>query len=240
MSFNSIRTLVFLCASLVAPISAFGQEQQPATAAPASDAATLALLDTAGKRRSLDEYRGKIVVLNFWATWCVPCREEMPLLVALRRRYLARGVEVVGASADDESTRSKVEPFMREARIDFPVWTGAATADMQRFGLGSALPATALLDRDGRIAFRIVGPLKASDLSERLEWLLGERRGAQPAVSLNRIEPHSHEGEAKRERGAGEDEHHDKDKKHDEHQHEGEEEHEHGGVGIEGASTVPS
>jgi thiol-disulfide isomerase/thioredoxin len=238
MFFRSLRIFVFLCASLIAPISAFGQEQPPA--APEEGATTLALIDTEGRRRSLDEYRGKIVVLNFWATWCVPCREEMPLLVALRRRYAARGVEVVGASADDESTRPKVEPFMREAGIDFPVWTGATTADMQRFGLGSALPATAILDRDGRIAFRIKGPLRASDLNERLEWLLGGRQATRPAVSLNRIEPHSHEHEREGGKGAEESEHQDKDKEHAEHQHEGEEEHEHGGVGIEGASTVPS
>lgn len=220
------KLLLAFCALCCCVLPARAQE------VPAADAPALSLADTSGTARSLADYRGRVVVLNFWATWCVPCREEMPVLVALRESYAARGVEVVGASADDESTRAKVVPFARELKINFPVWVGATTDDMRRFGLGSALPATAVLDRDGRVVFRIAGPVNASELRERVEWLLGGRTSPAPVAFLNNIKPH--EGEEAGHKHEGED------AKAGEEGHEGEEEHGHGNVGMEGASTVPS
>src|SRR5438034_11399182 len=89
--------------------------------------ADLALRDLNRTERSLADYRGKIVVLNFWATWCIPCREEMPLLVSTYKRYEPKGVVIIGASADDESTQSQIAPFMQTLKITFPIWTGATT-----------------------------------------------------------------------------------------------------------------
>lgn len=184
--------------------------------------ATLALRDPAGNEQDLGRYRGKIVVLNFWATWCVPCREEMPLLVSIQKRYGERGIQVIGASADQPETQKEIPRFVRKLKINFPVWIGATTDDMQSLGLGDALPATAFIDRDGSILARIIGPVEKKELDERVEWLLGDRRTPPPPPLVNNIE--------KLKASAGE---------HD-HEHEGEEDHEHGGVGIEGASTVPS
>ncbi len=115
-------------------------------------------------------------MLNFWATWCIPCREEMPMLVDLQRRYESRGVQVIGASADEEGTQKAIPSFARKHRINFPIWIGATTANMQRLGLGEALPATAIIDRDGQIVGRILGPLDKEDLENRIEWLLGDRQ----------------------------------------------------------------
>jgi thiol-disulfide isomerase/thioredoxin len=183
----------------------------------------LTLKDSSGREQSLGAQSGKIVVLNFWATWCVPCREEMPILVSLQHRYASRGVQVVGASADDESTQGQVPEFTRRLRLNFPVWIGATIEDMQRLGLGDALPATAVIDRDGEIAGRIIGVLSKADLDKRIEWLLGDRRSPAPPPLLNTIEKHAD------------------DHKHGgEHGRKGEEEHEHASVGLEGASTVPS
>lgn len=187
---------------------------------PAQEPAALALTDGEGKRRTLADYRGRIVVLNFWATWCVPCREEMPLLLELSNEYEARGVTVIGASADDASTQDKIAPFVRELGITFPIWLGATTGDTERFGAGTALPATVIVDRDGRILFRIRGPVEEAELRARLDWLLGDRTGASPEAELDTFA-----------RAAAE---------HAGHKHEGEEDHRHGGVALEGASSVPS
>lgn len=177
-----------------------------------------------GAERRLGEYRGRIVVLNFWATWCVPCREEMPMLVRLQQEYESRGVVVIGPSADAPETQAKIAPFLSELQIQFPIWVGATTEHMQQLGLGAALPATALIDHDGRIVGRILGPLDETDLRARLEWLLADpaARGPAPRLLLNTFEKHEH---APGEEG------------HDEHGHA--EEHAHA-PGIDGASTVPS
>lgn len=195
------------------------------TTPPADEPIELVLRGMDGAEQRLSEHRGRIVVLNFWATWCVPCREEMPMLVRLQQQYRSRGVVVIGPSADAPETQAKIAPFLSELKIQFPIWVGATTAHMEQLALGTALPATAVIDRDGRIVGRILGPLDQTDLRARIGWLLADpaTRGPAPAAVLNTFEKHQHEhGEE-----AG-------------HEHEGEEDHQHGGVGMEGASTVPS
>ncbi|MBI4908758.1 MAG: TlpA family protein disulfide reductase [Acidobacteria bacterium] len=121
----------------------------------------------------MSDFRGKIVVLNFWATWCVPCREEMPLLVEAESEYGPRGVVFIAASLDDRETRSKIPEFVDKFRIRFRVWTGASTMDLEDLKLGQTLPATAFLDRDGRVRARVLGLLTKDELHERLKRLLG-------------------------------------------------------------------
>ena len=182
------------------------------------DPAILTLQGLSGNPQSLEHYRGQIVVLNFWATWCVPCREEMPIFVRAREHYQARDVEVIGASADDASTGDHIEPFINEYEINFPIWLGATIRDMERLGLGATLPATAFIDRDGRVVARILGPIEEHELIGRIDWLLGDRTGEPPRPLVNRLETPT-----------------------DEHgHHEGEEEHQHAAVAMEGASLVPS
>ena len=111
-----------------------------------------------GQEHSLSSLHGKIVVLSFWATWCAPCREEMPLLVSLQKRYRVHGVQVIGASVDDESTQGEIASFSQNLKINFPIWIGATLEHMLKAsGCGSVLPATAVLDRDGQIVGRIIG-----------------------------------------------------------------------------------
>lgn len=187
----------------------------------------MTLRDRAGKEQRLSAHRGRIVILNFWATWCVPCREEMPMLVRIAKEYESRGVTVIGPSADAPETQDKIEPFLREAGITFPVWVGATTEHMQQLGLGTALPATAVIDREGRMVGRILGPLEEKDLRARIEWLLADpaKRGPAPAALVNMFERQA------RDQHAGEE-------GHDEHGHQ-EGEHAHA-QGLDGASTVPS
>jgi thiol-disulfide isomerase/thioredoxin len=132
----------------------------------------LTLKDLFGAEASLSQYKGRLVILNFWATYCVPCRKETPDLAAIQNEYAALGVQVIGASADEAGDRAKVLQFIRETKINFPIWLGATTADMMRFGLGSALPGTVLIGRDGRIVKIISGIVNQADLKKQIDQMM--------------------------------------------------------------------
>jgi len=132
----------------------------------------LALTDPFGTKQSLSALKGRIVVLNFWATYCLPCRKEMPDLAAIQNEYAAFGVQVIGASTDESEDRAKVLQFVRETKVNFPIWMGAKTADMIRFGLGAALPGTVIIGRDGRVAKVISGIVNQTDLKKQIDAML--------------------------------------------------------------------
>ncbi len=139
---------------------------------PVTDAPPLELVDLAGTLQSLANFRGRVVVLNFWATWCGPCIKEMPDLSGIQNDYGALGVQVIGAGADAPADSAAVLNFVRRLKVNFPVWLGATTDDMKRFGLGQVLPATALIDRDGKIVWRVVGVVKPDELRRELDKLV--------------------------------------------------------------------
>ncbi len=136
--------------------------------------AELTLKDLFGVEQRLSAYRGRIVVLNFWATYCIPCRKEMPDLAAIQNQYAALGVQVIGASSDDANALPKVRQFIKDTKINFPVWIGATASDMVRFGLSSALPGTLVIGRDGKIVASIRGVIKPAELKKQLEGLLAQ------------------------------------------------------------------
>jgi thiol-disulfide isomerase/thioredoxin len=132
----------------------------------------LVLKDPFGSEQRLSALRGRIVILNFWATYCIPCRKEMPDLAAIQNDYAALGVQVVGASTDDVENRAKVLQFVKETKVNFPIWMGATTADMIRFGLGAALPGTVIIGRDGRVVKVISGVVNQADLKKQIDAML--------------------------------------------------------------------
>lgn len=132
----------------------------------------LSLKDPFGTEQRLSALKGRIVVLNFWATYCIPCRKEMPDLAAIQNEYAALGVQVVGASTDEIEDRDKVLQFAKETKVNFPIWMGATTADMIRFGLGAALPGTVVIDRNGRISKVISGIVNQADLKKQIDAML--------------------------------------------------------------------
>lgn len=132
----------------------------------------LRLKDLFGVEQALSAYRGKIVVLNFWATWCIPCRKEMPDLAAIQNQYAALNVQVIGASADPLVDRSKVLQFIKDVQINFPVWLGATTEDMKRFGLGPGLPGTVIIGRDGKILSLKSTVITRGELQKEIDTLL--------------------------------------------------------------------
>jgi len=108
-----------------------------------------------GASLSLTELRGKVVLLNFWATWCVPCRKEMPAIEALYQRYKDRGLEVLAVSLDKGST-SVVEAFVKEMGVTYRVALDPTWATARTYGV-RGLPATFLLDRAGNVVMRELG-----------------------------------------------------------------------------------
>jgi thiol-disulfide isomerase/thioredoxin len=147
--------------------------------------ADLSWQDTQGKSQSLADYKGKIVVLNFWATWCVPCQHEMPLLAEMQKKYEEKGIAVLGASVDDEKSQNLIQPFAEKNKISFPLLQGASTEQMQKLQLGEAIPATAFFDADGKLVGRVLGELDKSGLEKRLEWMLGNHQGKAPPEFVN-------------------------------------------------------
>jgi thiol-disulfide isomerase/thioredoxin len=152
-----------------------------------SKAAELNLKDINGQKVRLRDYRGKAVVLNFWATWCAPCKAELPMLVEAENEYKDRGVVFIGASLDDEKTRQLVPGFVKEHGVDFAVWVGANADDLDKLGMGEAVPATAFIDAEGHIIARVLGQIRKEELKERLEWLAGGQNGSAPAPLVKHL-----------------------------------------------------
>jgi peroxiredoxin len=112
------------------------------------------LSDLEGNKTSLSMYRGRVVLLNFWATWCAPCREEAPDLVALQNRYRKQGLQIIGVSLDDEPKAALA--FSRQFKMNYPVVPGDARL-AERYGGVLGLPMTFLIGCDGRIDAKYSG-----------------------------------------------------------------------------------
>lgn len=148
--------------------SAFTPVKAPAWRLPAPDGRTL----------SSDDFRGKVVVLDFWATWCPPCVREIPANNALESHYGAQGLEVIGVSVD-ESGAGTVRRFLHTHTVDYPVVLGSWEM-ASAFGVADQIPTTVVIDRDGMIRARIVG-YDAQD-KERLDRMVAPLLQASPAT----------------------------------------------------------
>lgn len=130
-------------------------------------------VDLDGRARRLLEWRGQVIVCNFWATWCAPCREEVPLLVAAKQQYAAKGLEVIGIGIDQAA---KIREFAANYGVNYPMLVaGSEAIDIMR-ELGNkagALPYTVLLDRSGRVAGQRLGAFRKEELAQVLTKLLG-------------------------------------------------------------------
>lgn len=141
-------------------------------ASAASALLALTLPDLDGKPQSFDQWRGRVLVVNFWATWCAPCREEMPGFVRAQREWAGRGLQLVGIATDEEA---KVREFVAEIGVNYPTLMGGYGAIELSRTLGNrigALPFTVILDRAGRIVHTQLGPLKEGQLHDIVGNLL--------------------------------------------------------------------
>jgi cytochrome c biogenesis protein CcmG, thiol:disulfide interchange protein DsbE len=133
------------------------------------------LTDLSGRKLTLADYRGKVVLLNFWATWCGPCRVEIPGFVDLQSKYRDQGLVVIGVSMDDDP--APVREFYERYRMNYPVAMGDDGL-AERFGGILGLPTTFLIQRDGHIYAKLMGAEDAGTFEEAITKLLGETSAA--------------------------------------------------------------
>jgi peroxiredoxin len=137
-----------------------------------------ALKDADGRAARLSDYRGKVVLLDFWATWCDPCRYEIPWFMDMERKKKDRGFAVLGVSMDDDGWEV-VKPFIAELGVNYRILVGNDET-AQIYGGVDALPTTFLIDREGKIAFVHVGLGNRRDFEDGVEQLL---QNPAPAVT---------------------------------------------------------
>jgi len=171
-----VQAGVFLLVAGLAGTAGFYLNRGSLTSAATDGAAQSLLLaslpDPGGRSQTLSQWRGKVLVVNFWATWCTPCREEIPALMRVQHKYVANGVQLVGIAIDSVS---KVRDYAEEMQIDYALLIGGMeTLDLAR-DLGNragVLPFTVVLDRNGKVAYTHAGALTETSLGAVLTPLL--------------------------------------------------------------------
>lgn len=130
------------------------------------------LLDPGGNPQSIEQWQGKIIILNFWATWCPPCREEIPGFVALQKQLGAKGVQFVGIAIDDPV---EVRNFATQAHFNYPILVGDSRAIELSEQLGNhlqGLPFSVIFNRDGDVIYKTLGELSPDTIHAEIDPLL--------------------------------------------------------------------
>lgn len=171
---SGVRTaLTVLLAAVIGAgggiLAALWLQKTPEDPAPYRADFTLPALD--GTARSINEWDGEVVVLNFWATWCTPCRREIPLFSALHEEFVDEGIHFLGIAIDDPEP---IRGFLDQVEMRYPTLYGMETALNVAAAYGNdrgTLPYTVIIDRDGRVIERFMGELHEPDLRPLLESL---------------------------------------------------------------------
>ena len=147
-----------------------------------STAPQFKLKDLNGRTVRLSDYRGKVVLINFWATWCPPCRAEMPDLIRLQREHARQGLQIIGITYPPEN-RTRVRRFARSLKVNYPIVLGSRQLKA-RFSSEEALPLTVVIDREGKVNEIISGILLRQEFDEKIKPLImknaeGENRNAK-------------------------------------------------------------
>jgi len=145
----------------------------PGTNEPRKAAPDFELKSLDGHSLKLSDFRGHVVLLNFWATYCAPCRVEMPWFVELYKQYHDQGLEIIGVSMDDDGEQQQIADFVREVKVNYPILLGNHTVG-DAYGGTQLLPKTLFIDRKGNISSSIVGLKSKSELESAVKFLLAE------------------------------------------------------------------
>jgi cytochrome c biogenesis protein CcmG/thiol:disulfide interchange protein DsbE len=143
-------------------------------AAQSPQKANLDLKDLNGRRLTLEDYKGKVLLINFWATWCPPCLSEIPDLVKWQRKYRAQGLRIVGITYPPQS-KSEVRRFIKKLRVNYRIAMGTESTKAM-FTNREVLPLTVVIDREGKVREVIVGVVYPDEFEKKVKPLItGER-----------------------------------------------------------------
>ena len=175
---------IFLLSFIVATASITTVWSKPGPIIETADrvaAPPLLLRDAWGAKVRLSDYRGQVVLLNFWATWCEPCNIEIPWFVAFEKAFHGDGFATVGISVDEDGWHD-VKPYVRAHHVNYRILLGSN--EMARdYSAIDALPTTLLIDRKGRIAARHVGLVAKATYEAQIAWLIREPKSAAAGIS---------------------------------------------------------
>jgi thiol-disulfide isomerase/thioredoxin len=156
-----LKRIVLVVLLVTLPVIAAGQS---------GNAPALVLKDLRGRTVRISDYKGKVVLLNFWATWCPPCRAEMPDLIKWQREFRGRGLQVIGITYPPTELR-EVRRFIRSIKVNYPILLGA-TKTKTLFDSEETLPITVVIDREGKVRERIEGILLDEEFEQKVRPLL--------------------------------------------------------------------
>lgn len=146
----------------------------------------LSLRDLEGNKVRMSDYQGRAVVLNFWATWCGPCKEELPRLATIAQDYASKNVAFILASVDEPKKLPLVRAYVTRQKIALPVWVGATIDLLEQLSGVNVVPATLIIDERGEIVRAINGEAREEDVKEAVDWLLNGKPGRPPAERVRR------------------------------------------------------
>ena len=146
----------------------------------------LSLRDLDGGRVRMSDYQGRVVVLNFWATWCGPCKEEIPRLRTMAQNYASKNVAFVLASIDEQKKVDAVRDYVARQNVTLPVWVGANVDVLEQLSGTNIVPATLIIDEKGDIVRAINGEAREEDVKEAVDWLLNGKQGPPPPERVKR------------------------------------------------------
>jgi thiol-disulfide isomerase/thioredoxin len=157
------------------------QKTEAADALQAKMAPDFTLQSLDGKSTKLSDFRGKAVLLNFWATWCGPCKIEMPWFVELQKQYGAQGLQVVGVAMDDAS-KEDIAKFAKDMGVNYPILIGKEAVGDQYGGV-PALPESFFIGRDGKVVDKIIGLKGKAEIEDSIKKTLDTPAPSQTAVA---------------------------------------------------------
>jgi thiol-disulfide isomerase/thioredoxin len=148
------------------------QQQEQVSNSNNMKAPDFTLTSTSGKKINLSDYKGKIVILDFWATWCGPCRMGVPDLVSIQKEYKDK-VVVIGISLDDQRTMSDIAPFMKQYGVNYPIVYGTNKVVMD-YGNIEAIPTSFVIDKKGFIVDQNIGLVPKEKFLDKIDSLMKE------------------------------------------------------------------